>query len=400
MSPSRLTRLSGVTLIATAMLACHPHVELRAPDAAASGPERISSYERLHARSTHETHITYANEYGAVVGAARVVDYLQLADGQRVYHPEDLMPVLPPDSSAYAAADRSRAKMKTARTLNGIGWGAVGVGGAVMLVGAATVDIDGTNTGALLAPLIIGGGIALVGTAITIVSGGFARKAMDEKATAFELYNDGLATRLDVCANDKVLVPCSELKSTTPQQGSEAQPQGEKNSNGVEAPVGIAGFDFSMKFAEGRQACERAGHQWEVTTGGANCTGTPKSVGLPGRVHLVSCEDEFCELQVVAQTEGRNPFDEMVGLKRALQDTYGPPATSDVVIPEECNKAADDCLVTGKAHMNYSWSFSSGATIELHLGSTSQSAKAGETDNQIRILYRRPPSTTDQRRAL
>lgn len=402
MSFSSVIRTAAVSLIATSTVACHPHVELRAPEAGAPGPERVKAYESIHARSSKETHITYVNEYGTVVDAARRVDYLQLADGQRVYHPEDLMPVLASESSAYSAADRSRKNMSTARVLNGVGWGTVGVGGAVMVGGVATADYASTDTGALMTPLIIGGGIMLAGVVMTLVSSGFARKAMDEKATAFEMYNEGLAMRLNVCANEKVLVPCEEAGRTVSQERSPEEtaasvsPTQEKEL----APTGVAGFSFSMSPVQAESACEQAGHSWESTSSGGNCTGTPQSVGLPGRVHLVSCGKEFCELQVVAQTKGRNPFDETIEFKRALQDSYGPPATSNAVVPDECSPAPLECITSGKAHMSFAWKFPNGTGIELYLGRTPQSVGSGAVDDQIRILYRRAAPAATSPRAL
>jgi hypothetical protein len=41
------------------------------------------------------------------VGTSKQVDYLQLADGRRVYYPEDLLPVVSEESPAAVAADSS-----------------------------------------------------------------------------------------------------------------------------------------------------------------------------------------------------------------------------------------------------------------------------------------------------
>jgi hypothetical protein len=252
--------------------------------------------------------------------------------------------------------------------------------------------------------LIIGGGIMLVGTAVTLVSGGFARKAMDEKATAFELYNEGLAMRLNVCSDEKVLVPCSEVAGSEPPQvpsGRTAVPPVSNTKEEEMAPTGVAGFNFSMNPANAKETCERAGHTWERTASGGNCTGTPQSVGLPGRVHLVSCGETFCELQVIAQTKGRDPFGETVEFKRALQESYGPPATSEAVVPDECNPTPLECIASGKAHMRFTWKFANGTGIELYVGKTEQSLGSGEADDQIRLLYRRvAPVTTNAPRAL
>lgn len=405
MTPFLFARTTVTCIAAFSILACQPaHVELHAPKANAPGRERVEAYERMHARSSKETHVTYLGKGGAPVGAARLVDYLQLADGQRVYHPEDLMPVLSPQSPAFSAADRSRKHMSTARTINGIGWGAFGIGTTVMLVGIATTDYSGDSTSSVMTPIIIGGGIMLAGVVTTLISGGFARKAMDEKATAFEMYNEGLAMRLHVCSDDKILVPCADRGSTTaaPPPQDEPKPAPVALDAPVEEkiPKGVAGFTFSMSPADAKAYCEETGHTWESSWNGGNCSGTPQSVGLPGRVQLLSCGVAFCELQVVAETQGRNPFDETMEFKRVLQETYGPPATSQIVLPEECKSTPTDCLAAGTAHMNFSWSFSNETHIELSLGETSPSAESETAVDQIRLLYRRPASAATPRRAL
>src|SRR6186713_2681105 len=88
------------------LCACHAHHELTAPDSAASVAARESAYAELRPLSYHETHTTYMRGF-VPVGVDKSVDYLQLADGRRVYYPEDLLPVVPEGSAAAEAAKSS-----------------------------------------------------------------------------------------------------------------------------------------------------------------------------------------------------------------------------------------------------------------------------------------------------
>src|SRR5262245_10352001 len=91
--------------------ACHQHVALEAPTAAAPEAERVVAYSKLRPLSYHETKTTLTSDWAGVM-TQRNVDYLQLAGGQRIYFPEDLLDVVPSDSPAGRAASDSHSSRK------------------------------------------------------------------------------------------------------------------------------------------------------------------------------------------------------------------------------------------------------------------------------------------------
>jgi hypothetical protein len=181
-----------------------PHVQLSAPPANSPAEQRAAAYEQLRPLSMHETHTTYVRG-GAVVGATRSTDYLQLNDGRRVYHAEDVLPVVPPSSPAATAAEESDSNASTATALTITAYGMVGAGLAISTVPLLTKE-PGEDLN--LTPLYIGLGVVVLAMVPAILAGSFRRTANDEKATAFETYDAGLRRQLNLCERNQVVVPC------------------------------------------------------------------------------------------------------------------------------------------------------------------------------------------------
>lgn len=147
----------------------------------------------------HETHTTYLRG-GAPVGASREVDYLQLADGRRVYYPEDLLPVVDENSASAQAATRSRSARSTSYTLKGVGYGGIVLGAGIMLVPLLQEREPGEQMSTT--PILLGGAVMILGGVISLVSGVYSRQASDEASTAFETYDGALRARLDLRDRD------------------------------------------------------------------------------------------------------------------------------------------------------------------------------------------------------
>lgn len=184
--------LALVLSLATA-LGCHEHVALNAPSSSAPIEERASAYNRLHPLSMHETHITYLHG-GVPVGAARQVDYLQLADGKRVYYPEDLIPVVEPNGPTAQAAERSESARKTSYTLKGIGAGTIVLGGVIMISPLLQSRDPGESMS--MTPIWTGAAVMLAGGLLSLIGGVYSGKAHDEASTAFETYDSSLKANL------------------------------------------------------------------------------------------------------------------------------------------------------------------------------------------------------------
>ena len=185
----------GMLLIAGGALGCHEHVVLNAPPPSAPLEERTATYEKLHPLTMHETHITYLRG-GTPVGATREVDYLQLADGQRVYYPEDLLPVVDESSSTAKAAERSHSARSTSYALKGAGYGGIFLGAGIMLVPVLQSHQPGESMN--MTPIWVGAGVMILGAVVGLVGGTFAGTANDEASTAFETYDESLRDRLDL----------------------------------------------------------------------------------------------------------------------------------------------------------------------------------------------------------
>lgn len=214
---------------------CHPHVELKAPEPTAPLEEREAAYEALRIESLELRPMpgkiygkpalqraswarTLEESTGAPHAVApeelpehRKVRFAHLGDGTHIHHAADLTPVVEPGSAASEALKRSASRRLEATILNY-------VGGALMLGGASYIAVSAVKTGpgrddnAIIMGLgvLIGGGIILVGGVVHAVAGGVRGSAKATDRVAFEHYNSGLALRLHVCADERVLVPCAD----------------------------------------------------------------------------------------------------------------------------------------------------------------------------------------------
>jgi hypothetical protein len=183
----RLRRLVSLLTLVT-LIGCHAHVQLEAPSAGAPLPQRQAAYADLRPLSSHGT-ITFR-------GAAHVsttTDYLQLAGGQRVYHAEDLLAVVPAGSPTATAAEASASSRSLATILRTVGVVTMLAGSGISLAGVADTD-DQTL-------LYAGIGVLGLGLLVFLLGGVPAGTANDEKNTAFQTYDAALRERLDLCGD-------------------------------------------------------------------------------------------------------------------------------------------------------------------------------------------------------
>jgi len=125
-----------------------------------------------------------------------------LGDGTKVELPEDLLPVVAPDSDTARAARASADAGHRANTWVYIGLGAVAAGVTAILV----QDFGGTNLGISDDVLWTGTGLA---TVIPFLVAKHERsEEMGLRMQAFTTYTRDLGTRLDVCAHGLEVVAC------------------------------------------------------------------------------------------------------------------------------------------------------------------------------------------------
>ncbi len=198
--------LTGAALSA----GCVPHARLTAPAPGAPATERLGAYERLSSRARQDT-ITVATLWRLPV--RRTTDFIALGDGSRVYHVEDLLDVVPPDSPTARAAERSRRARKVSH-----GWmGAVIAGSAVGLgLAASGFASDEFDTGdGPPAYTWVGVGLLVAGSLSWIPQMYYARVANDEKVSAFVTYNDSLRKRLSLCVDGLRVIDCAATPAPT-----------------------------------------------------------------------------------------------------------------------------------------------------------------------------------------
>jgi hypothetical protein len=198
----RTALLVGVGLLL--LPGCAEHLELRAPPASAPTSERVGAYNELRGLSYHETTVTTVGTIGAATSHS--TDYMQLANGGRVYYPEDLLPVVPEDSPSARAAHASRSKRDTAGMLT-LGSVLSVAAGAVLVILPITQSDGGHINGT---PILFGLGLALVGgIGFGIASHVVGQSAQDEAATAYETYDNSLLQRLNLCAQGDAVGDCA-----------------------------------------------------------------------------------------------------------------------------------------------------------------------------------------------
>lgn len=202
--------IAGLALIS----ACsRPHVTLPTIPPDLTVEQRVQVFNDLHA--TGEKTVTTTNCNGMGGCSTNVDKTLYLANGTHVYHPEDLLPVVGPESAtALAVRDVHEARRK-ARVYS---W--VSIASAVGFIGLVVFsfrgDSPGFSTPTKLGLLATGGGVLV---------GGFGawwqtRQAVEHWGEANERYNEGLAQRLNVCTNGLAVVPCeSGVPPPQPQPG-------------------------------------------------------------------------------------------------------------------------------------------------------------------------------------
>jgi hypothetical protein len=191
------------------LVGCEPHQQLNAPPATASEAERLAAYGKLQPLSMHSTDITYLRG-GVAVGHEREVDYLQIADGRRVYHAEDILPVVAEDSPAATAAKRSSSKRQLGDALYWGGVAALTAGAVLFLTPLFLEDDEQTGEPSFNPPLALSGGLMLGGGALIIIAKLPSRSGHDEAQTAFETYEPALRKKLNLCVIEGVLVACPE----------------------------------------------------------------------------------------------------------------------------------------------------------------------------------------------
>jgi hypothetical protein len=188
-----------LALLLVVLVGCgHPHYTLNVPPPTASPVERLQAFNRLRTRAVGE--LTTCSYRGAMPDHCWSSQYLVLADGREIWHHEDLLAVVTPDSQA-ARDHRDYTRVKANQLLWTLGLFAGAAAGIAMIhYGWADepTDLMWTGVGVTAASVLIGGGGAYI-------TGLQARSA---KLRMFAHYDEGLAAQLNICTSGIAIVPC------------------------------------------------------------------------------------------------------------------------------------------------------------------------------------------------
>ncbi len=182
-------------------------VRLRAPSSSSPPAERQEAYQQLRPLGT-----AGAPDPTNQLGLANEprFPFLQLANGQRVVEPLDLLPVVDDDSLTAAAVKRAG----EARDIASLAWtgGLLALTGGLVAVTLAPVLTTGGDLNSAFAAVglvVIGGGVALGGTVGISVATWFAGDAEAEKMSAFLLYDGDLRRHLALAAHPAETPPAA-----------------------------------------------------------------------------------------------------------------------------------------------------------------------------------------------
>lgn len=176
---------------------CRPHVQLKAPESTAPAETRVAAFNQLRATQMQTTEVT---SNAAIGSQYQLIDFLDLNDGTRVYHPADVMSVLAPESDAYKNLAAAESDASLAYKFY---YGAI----AGVLVGTiltGTQIVDGSK-----GPLLYGGLGLVAGGVIAIpIGNSFSQRATHRATDGFRGYNVGLMRKLNVCEDGRQVTSC------------------------------------------------------------------------------------------------------------------------------------------------------------------------------------------------
>lgn len=196
-----------LSLAVCSACATRPHIELEAPPTGAPFEERAEAYERN--RPAAATSLITINPSGGT--AAQTTEFIVLGDGRRVYHAEDLAPLVPEGSATANAGQRSAEAYARGRTWSMVGWALIGAGAAFLSASFLDAgDVGEEDFGPNKALLMLGFGSVAGGLgAQGIAAFKYGHVFHDERVSAFTTYDRDLRARLDVCVDGTRIVACT-----------------------------------------------------------------------------------------------------------------------------------------------------------------------------------------------
>jgi hypothetical protein len=175
-----------------------PHVTLRAPAPDLTPGQRVQTFHQLRTEATGVEWTTTCNR-GCTTTSASLI---RLSTGDVVRYAEDLVPVLPADSPAAAAARDVGTARRKAKRMGRIGLLMFAGGFITSMVGFSKENDPVMYLG--LAGALGGFGLFIAGSVM------YNGEIKDKTKLVFDSYDQNLAARLNVCVNGLAIVPCEQ----------------------------------------------------------------------------------------------------------------------------------------------------------------------------------------------
>jgi hypothetical protein len=176
-----------------------PHVHIPTPPPQLTPDQRVAAFKKYRQAGEGVEIISNCGIGGC---KSSTTDLLLMGDGTEIRYAEDLLPLLPSDSPAASAArdvDTARRKSKRLARIGMLMFGGCFIGSMV----AFSEENDPLMALGLAGAL---GGFGLWIASSFIYDGEINRKTK----LVYEGYDQGLATKLDVCVNGLTVVPCEQ----------------------------------------------------------------------------------------------------------------------------------------------------------------------------------------------
>lgn len=170
--------------VAIALSGCHEHVVLQIPSSQAPLAERAQAYRDLRP-------VSYQ-----ISNNSQQLDYLELGNGSRVYHVDDLLVAVPADSETARAIERSVQLRDTAPWFGLSAIACMVVGGT--LIGVSTIGHESPDTTLLISGATLG---LVGGVSFGLASATLYRRSVDQAQIAFDHYDGALQRKLHVCVD-------------------------------------------------------------------------------------------------------------------------------------------------------------------------------------------------------
>lgn len=167
------------------------HVVLSLPPADAPLKQREHAYAELRPVTLEQREVTFHRRI--IARRQTYVDFVELANGTRVWAPEDLRPLVPIDSVVARSAMRSVRARRTAETLRVVG--SLGLIAGFVAASAGLLRSDDDSR-----PRMIGFGLGAMGLGLAMhISSRYAKQSEEDAAQeTYSHFDEALRTQLAV----------------------------------------------------------------------------------------------------------------------------------------------------------------------------------------------------------